>query len=87
MTKKEIKQVIRDFTDRKADRSQEYKNITFDQMAIVMEGCAFWTEKHYIRKEILVKYLEWQARYLNGGVDEQELETCMWVMKNKVVMV
>lgn len=86
MTKKEIQQVIRDFTDRKAD-TEEYKNITFDQMAIVMEGCAFWKAKRYIRKEILVKYLEWQARFLNGGVDEQELETCMWVMKNKIIMV
>ncbi len=47
----------------------------------------FQKGKH-IRKEAIVKFLNWQCRYLGGGFDEEELTECLRLLKVKrVVMI
>ncbi len=40
----------------------------------------------YVRKEAIVKFLNWQCRYLGGGIDENELENCISLLKQKKVI-
>jgi hypothetical protein len=39
-----------------------------------------------IRKEVIVMHLRWQALYLNGNIDEEELSSCLDILKTKKVI-
>jgi len=83
MTKKEIKEVVRLFLEDKVDR----ENISLDDLFNTMGGCAFWEEKKHIRKAMVVRFLAYQCRYLNGNVNDQELSDCCNILKRKVIMI
>ena len=37
-------------------------------------------------KEVIVMHLRWQALYLNGNIDEEELSSCLQILKDKKVI-
>jgi hypothetical protein len=79
----EIKEVIRDFIDDKIDRT-----ITLVQLYDATNGCAFWgKEKRMLRKEMLVRLVNYQCRCFDGSVDEEALNECCEIMKKSVIMV
>ena len=82
MTKSEIKEVVRDFLEDKVDRST-----SLDDLFETMGGCAYWTEKKMIRKEMLVRHLGYQCKQFNGGIDEKELQECCEIFRTKILMV
>lgn len=82
MTKSEIKQVVRDFIEEKTDRS-----ITLGDVSETMGGCLYWTKKRTIRKEMLARFLDFQCRFMDGRVNDQELANCCYIFKTKIEMV
>jgi len=82
MTKTEIKEVVRDFIDGKTD-----SRITLGDVSDNMGGCLYWTKKQMIRKEMIVRFLDFQCRYFDGRVNDQELATCCYIFKNKIEMI
>jgi len=41
----------------------------------------------YVRKEVIVNFLNWQCMYIFGGIDDDELTNCLHLLKKRVVMV
>lgn len=39
-----------------------------------------------IRKEVIVMHLRWQCLFLNGNIDEEELSSCLYILKSKKVI-
>jgi len=82
MTKTEIKKVIKDFIEEKTD-----KGITFENVIDVMGGCYYWTEKRMIRREMVARFLDFQCRYLDGKINDKELQDCCTIFKRKIIMI
>ena len=40
----------------------------------------------YVAKEAIVNFLALQCRYFNGGIDEEELSNCLYLLKEKQVI-
>jgi hypothetical protein len=39
-----------------------------------------------IRKEVIVMHLRWQCLFLNGNIDEEELDNCLQIFKHKKII-
>ncbi len=82
----EIQRLANDFLNGGADRP-EVTRIDRNQLYDTMGGCAYWTEKHYITKEMLLRHLNYQCSLLNGGIDENELNDCLNIFKKWVIQI
>jgi len=81
MTKSEIKEVVRDFV------AGVKPDITLNNLFDTMGGCAYWEEKKYIRKEMLIRHLRWQCFNLDGSINDEELKISCEIFRTKVIMV
>ena len=54
----------------------------------VLYGCGLpeYEGNKGIAKEVLVNFLNWQCRYLNGGLDYEEMENCFAIFKHKRII-
>jgi len=80
MTKQEIKQIVDDLRANK-----HYKTDTS-----ILDGIGLpdFPKSKIVRKEVIVDFLQWQCRYLNGGINEEELSDCIEALKfHKVIIV
>ena len=81
MTKKEIQIVVNELRN----------NISYPVADISpLTGCALndFPKHKYIRKESIVMHLRWQCLFLNGGIDEEELNYNLQIFKDKrIVMI
>lgn len=79
MTKNEIKLVV--------DELREGKSYP-DTDISPLSGCRLidFPIGKIIRKEVIVMHLRWQALYLNGKIDEEELSSCLEIFKSKKVI-
>ena len=81
MTKSEIKEVVRDFI------AGVEPDITLDNLFDTMGGCAYWTEKKHITKEMLIKHLRYQCYYLDGSINNEALSESCEIFKTKIIMI
>jgi hypothetical protein len=81
MTKTEIKIVVDELRAGKA----------YDVLNNPLEGVGLpnWHggEKRFVSKEAIVNFLRWQTMCLNGAIDYDELERCVYLLKKKVLMI
>lgn len=79
MTKKEIQILVNELRE---DKSYPGTDIS------PLCGCGLsdFPQHKMIRKEVLVQHLKWQCKYLNGGIDEEELCNCLDNFKNKKII-
>jgi hypothetical protein len=87
MTNRQLQDVTEALRNHENARNQSIKDISLDDLFDTMGGCAYWNEKHYIRREMLIKHLEYQCRYLNDGIDDEELNSNLKIFKKYVVMI
>ena len=81
MTKAEIKEVVNDLRN-----SKTYPGV--DTEPLYGLGLSDFTKGKYVRREVISNFLNWQCMFLNGEIDEKELDNCLFLLKNKkVVMV
>ena len=81
MTKSEIKEVVRDFI------AGVESDVTIDNLFDTMGGCAYWTEKRHIRKEMLIKHLRYQCYNLDGSINDEQLKEECEIFRTKIIMV
>jgi hypothetical protein len=80
MNKKEIKIVV--------DELRANKRYGTDTN--ILDGCGLsdFPKRKMVRKEVIVDFLQYQCRYLNGGIDEEELSSNIETLKvKKVIMI
>ena len=79
MNKAEIKLVV--------DELREGKSYPETDIS-PLSGCGLsdFQKGKMIRKEVIVMHLRWQALYLNGNIDEEELSSCLEILKTKKVI-
>ena len=81
MTKDEIKTVVDELREGKS-----YEGV--DISPLLGCGLADFPKGKIIRKEVIVMHLRWQAVYLNGLIDEEELCINLEIFRDKrVIMV
>lgn len=49
-------------------------------------GLPDFVKGKYVAKEVIVNFLALQCRYFNGGIDEDELSNCLFLLKEKQVI-
>lgn len=81
MTKTEIKEVVRDFV------AGIKPDVTLDNLADTMGGCAYWKEKRHIRKEMLIKHLRYHCLNLDGSINDGLLGESCEIFRTKIIMV
>ncbi len=94
MTKYEIQSIIDDLRQGKSyvDSSlppERYMDQIFELMA-PLEGLALpdFEKGKMVRKEAIVHFLRWQCLRLDGTIDEEELSSCVELLKsNRVIMI
>lgn len=79
MNKKEIKLVVDELRN-----NTSYPNIDISPLS----GCGLsdFPIGKIIQKEVIVMHLRWQALYLSGNIDEEELSSCLDILKTKKVI-
>ena len=79
MTKKEIQLVVDELRS-----GESYPDVSISPLT----GCGLpdFPKKRHVRKEVIVQHLRWQCLYLNGGIDEEELDNCIQILKDKKVI-
>jgi len=79
MTKQDVKTVVDDLRN-----GVYYENVSIEPLF----GCALkdFPFRKYVRKEVIVNHLRYQCLFLNGGIDEVELDNCLFILKNKQVI-
>lgn len=79
MNKADLKIVVDEFREGKSYPGTEI---------LPLEGCGLpdFPIGKIIRKEVIVMHLRWQALYLNGNIDEEELSSCLDILKTKKVI-
>jgi hypothetical protein len=87
MTKQELQKVKNALLNKEAFKNENIKKITLDQLFDTMGGCAYWEGKKYRTFEMLVKHLEYQCRFLSGGIDYAELDTNLEIYRKHIVMI
>jgi hypothetical protein len=81
MLKIEMKIVVDELRNHKY-----YENI--DIVPLFGIGLSDFPKGKYVTKEAIVNFLGQQCRYFNGGIDENELTNCLFLLKEKrVIMV
>jgi len=81
MTKSEIKEVVDDLRNHVT-----YPNVSTEPLHGL--GLDDFPYGKYVRREVISNFLNWQCACLDGSFDEPELDNCIWLLKNKrVVMV
>ena len=81
MNKKEIKLVVDELR-----KGITYPGVETDPL----HGCGLidFPKHKAVRKEVIVNMLNWQCRYLNGYIDEYELDTMIEIFKiKKIIMI
>ena len=79
MTKKEISIVADEFR-----RHIHYPDI--DDTPLYGLGLPDFEKGKYVRKEVVVNFLNWQCGRMDGTVDEEEFENCISLFKEKKVV-
>jgi hypothetical protein len=79
MTKAEIKEVVDDLRKHKT-----YPGV--DTTPIHGLGLSDFPKGKYIRREVISNFLNWQCMLFNGNIDEEELDNCLFLLKDKRVM-
>lgn len=80
MNKKEIKLVV--------DELRANKRYGTDTNILDGVGLSDFQKRKVVRKEVIVDFLQYQCRYLSGGIDEEELGSCIESLRfQKVIMV
>lgn len=79
MNKKEIKVVVQELIE----------GIYYPETNIgPLYGCGLddFPKNKMVRKEVIVMHLRWQCLFLNGNIDEEELTNCLFILKDKKVI-
>lgn len=79
MNKADLKIVVDEFREGKSYPETDISPLS---------GCGLpnFPLKKVVRKEVIVMHLRWQAMYLNGKTDEEELSSCLQILKDKKVI-
>ena len=79
MLKAEIKIVVDELRDNKY-----YENHDIGPLFGI--GLSEFVKGKYVSKEAIVNFLGQQCKYFNGGIDEEELTNCLFLLKQKQVI-
>ena len=90
MTKQEIKIVIDELRERKSyvDFNSPTAAREIDELTAPLCGLGLsdFPKKKIVRKESIVHFLRWQCFYLDGTIHEEELQNCLYLLKEKQVI-
>ena len=80
MTKTELITVVNDLRDGKT-----FPDV--DTSPLYGLGLDDFPKRRTVRREVISNFLNWQCMFLDGTIDEEELDNCMFLLKKKVVMI
>jgi hypothetical protein len=80
MNKAELKLVTDEYR-----QGKHYPEI--DLEPIIGIGLPDFEKGKFIRKEVIVNFLNWQCLFLSGETDENELSNCLFLLNKKVIMI
>lgn len=79
MLKSELKIVVDELRNEKY-----YENHDIEPLFGI--GLIDFIKNKYVTKECIVNFLSYQCRMFNGGIDEEELSNCLFLLKDKRVI-
>lgn len=83
MTKRELKELIKLV---EAKEPQENVGCTVDGNPLNGIALSDFPVKKAVPKKAIVQYLRWQTLFLDGSIDYSELDTCIYLLKKKQVI-